>query len=137
MITAALITLAVVKSWTPTVEPNPRHSVDLIELNHVVKWEGDDKGFEENLTQLIFWRWEPADFGPRAKIKDWVIVTADKKGRLELPPMRLKDGKLIMRIEFQGVDHIVTGTHFRETWTQYDPEVDERKLFGDREGLWR
>ena len=133
-----LILALACKSLQAPVTPFPVYQVEVIDLNHVVKWD-EEKGFEEDLTQLIFWSFQPAEFGPSWRVQDWILLTADPKtGKIDMPAMHVtKDGKVRMQFEFQGEQQVVIADKLRETFTQYDPERAEAKIFGERKGLWR
>ena len=86
--------------------PEPT-DVDLIELNHV----HDDEG-RERFTQAIFWDWD--DYESRFVVVDWRMV----KQSVMWPR---RDG-----MEFRQAGVAVRARHWRETWTQHDPEVEDR-----------
>ena len=107
---------------TITDENIQTQHIDVLELNHF---------YDENgrlvFDQYIFWEWDR--FTKRFQIKAW---------RLKKPnmPLDLKN-KLIYVFEGNQRDKSkikkIYFYSFRESWTQYDPELLERE-FLSREG---
>ena len=95
-------------------------TVDVIELNHVV-----DDG-EVRFTQMIYWRWE-------------------SDGRLHAAAWRrVAENHYVCQVgthcrdEWQrdGVTHVVRGETYRERWSQYDPELEDRKEWPQSRRVW-
>lgn len=97
--------------------------VEVIELNYVY-----DEACNRILNQWIFWTWSEAD--QQYRVVHWTIR---KKGEIALPT---NDG---WRLRFQdrGMYREVTATSYREIHTQWDREVDDRKVLplDQRKGL--
>jgi len=100
-----------------------RDSVDVVELNHFY----DDEG-KPVFDQLIFYRWEPAGFH---RLIDYRLV----KSR-ECLPQRQQHGWFSLWWD-EGELRRVDAASYRETWTQYDPELVDRENHpkGSRPGL--
>lgn len=94
---------------------------DVIELNHY--YDGDGKKI---FDQVIFWRWQSIDAGQRLECRDWVIRRPPQVLSIEPRPNGDKSvvwtergrGALLRRVE---------APMFRETWTQFDPELKDRE----------
>jgi hypothetical protein len=92
-------------------------AVDMVEVNHFY----DDHG-ELVFDQLIFYDW--CERANRFQVRAWRLLKATAQR-----PQRnwngggfvivWHDGDLLRRVEAQV---------FRETWTQHDPEMDERSI---------
>ena len=110
------ITAAAAVSLVPYV-PMLHDDVDVIELNHV--FDGDGRHV---LSQLIFW-----EVHARSATENVVAWRLAKSGQ----PQPLRDvqqgGCLLL---FRDGEHLrlVRGKRYRETWTQYDPEIDDRRV---------
>jgi hypothetical protein len=108
-------------------------SVDSIELNHF-----HDANGCEVYTQVIFYRW--CEFSGRRHVRAWMLV--DPKEIIAKRPMQsYQDNRFHVRW-FDAYDNVarhVTSNQFTETWTQSDPERENRKLVNesDRIGLYR
>lgn len=88
------------------------HRVDLIEVNHICRWD------RENFTQVILWEWSPC-------LKRYVVVAwQNAPPEPDITPIK---GRYLFR--WRDTPHIISATHYRETWTQNDPEVDNRKVW--------
>lgn len=86
---------------------------DMAEVNHV-----HDAAGCQRFVQLIAWEWLPDSREYHAQ--DWCYVeTWTCSQQCVTYRYRDRDGKLRFRI-------------YRETWTQHDPELDDRKLFNER-----
>lgn len=88
----------------------PDTQVDVLELNHVYTSDGSSLAF----TQAIFWTWDPSYC--RLVCDYWVIV--DTRW----------DFYVITADVYQVGDMVVRPKAFRETWTRFDPEREDRKL---------
>ena len=100
--------------------------VDLIELNHFY----DDRG-RLVLDQVIFYDWSPAD--RRFNVRAWRLLK--KPG--QFPQRDWRTGKYVAIWHDQGVLRKVQATNYRESWTQRDPELEERAFLpkNERRGL--
>jgi hypothetical protein len=108
---AALVSLAIAPR-----EDVARESVDLIELNHFY----DEHG-RLVFDQVIFYDWSaPA---ARYNVRAWRLV----KNPAQLPQRDWSAGGYsAMWQDGEQLRHIQSSS-FRETWTQYDPELVERE----------
>lgn len=89
--------------------------VDLIELNHFF----DDQG-RHVFDQLIFYDWSPGT--AHYQVRAWRLSKTER----QLPQRDWTRGGYALR--WQDGEHLrcVTAIGRRETWTQYDRELDER-----------
>ena len=97
---------------TPTVND----LVDVIELNHV--YDGDG---QRVLSQYIFWDWH--ECSARHHVVAWRLW---KSGQ----PHPVRDwphGGYTLVFHDGQVMRIVRAKHYHETWTQFDPEIDDRR----------
>jgi len=92
-----------------------RESVDLIEVNHFY-----DECGKLVFDQVIFYDWDWN--AERYQIRAWRLVKSPA-----ILPVRDSAG---YRSTWQDglIPRSVTATSFRETWTQYDPELVEREF---------
>ncbi|MCA9194621.1 MAG: hypothetical protein KDB03_22775 [Planctomycetales bacterium] len=101
-----------------------RQRVDLIELNHYF----DDLG-RHSFDQVIFYEWSP-DYR-RFHVIAWCLVEGDVS---RLP--RRKAGTNDYVTSWYDRDTMrhrtVIAPLFRETWTQTDPERENRKLIDEK-----
>jgi hypothetical protein len=98
---------------SPVIEDH----ADVIEVNHYF-----DENGELVLEQVIFWLWHPGE--GVFHVLDWRF----KKSELQVPRREWhRDGYVTIWVD--GV-HLrrVRAPVFRETWYQFDPEVDNRRL---------
>lgn len=86
--------------------------VDMIELNHVFDVRG-----EHVLDQVIFWDWE-GDNG-------WHIAAHHYDPESIERPQRSGDAWLYVW-HARSAFRMVEAPMFRETWSNYDPEIAER-----------
>ena len=93
-----------------------RDQVDLIEVNHFY----DEKG-KLYLEQLIFYDWSGPD--SRFHVRDWRLL----KTPGQWPVRDWRKGTYRCIWYDGGVLREVEAKDFRETWTQHDPEVTNRK----------
>lgn len=94
-------------------------SCDLIELNHFY----DEKG-SEVFIQNIFYDW--SDRESRFNVRAWRLV----KHESQLPYPAYGGGpKMYRALWLDGdVNRLIYAPSYRETWTQYDPELAEREI---------
>lgn len=122
----AIILLAL-SSLHPSAEQQTAR-VDLIEVNHY----HDDTG-RHVFDQMIFYEWEPVY--SRYHVREWRLAKSET--RLPRRDYRAK----VWRVVFYdaGEPRIVEATEYRETWTQYDPELVNREHLPQeaRRPLWR
>jgi hypothetical protein len=115
---------AIVLGSSPSVFDDSTKRVDLLELNHVVRDDGSE------FVQWILWDWEPSQRAycvvawQRYECGDTYQVS---RGRFNLTWDRCE---LPARI--------ISSAVFRETWTAYDPEVENQKVWRPamRRQLW-
>lgn len=99
----------------------PRESVaaescDLIELNHFY----DERG-RLVFDQVIFFDWSAAE--SRYNVRAWRLV----KDPAQLPAIAWETRRYTSTWQDGERLRTITATHFRETWTQEDPELLERR----------
>lgn len=100
--------------------------VDCVEVNHFYGEQG-----RLIFDQAIFYDWSPAD--ERYQVRDWRLVKnpaqiptrdwargVDPQDRVPRYTATWLDGEVLRRVEADS---------YRETWTQYDPELLEREQF--------
>lgn len=113
--TLAFLMFAVIFSTDRIDEPT-----DMIELNHIYSTNG-----QQFFSQIIFWKWYE-DEG-RYHARDFKLL---ESGDIDI--RRTKDGKVVEFRWFnrdQKVHRVVRSEHFRESWTQHDPErLDKEQL---------
>jgi hypothetical protein len=90
--------------------------VDLIELNHCF----DEHG-RPAIDQLIFYDWCTTQ--SRFQVRAWRLV----KTHAQLPKADASGGYMV-RWQDGAVLRQIYAKQFRETWTQYDPELVEREF---------
>ncbi len=101
-----------------------RESVDLIELNHFF----DDLG-RHTYDQVIFYEWS-VEYS-RYHVLAWCLVEEDQSRM----PVLLPGGK---EVQVRWYDRDVKRTRevrsrlFRESWTQTDPERENKKLLDEK-----
>jgi hypothetical protein len=98
------------------VDDVARESVDLIELNHFY----DEHG-RLVFDQTIFYDWSPNE--ARYNVRAWRLV----KSAAELPHRTWPEGYWSFWIDGEQLRGIWSKA-YRETWTQYDPELAEREI---------
>lgn len=96
---------------SPSVVELRTERVDLVEVNHYFDLDGSHV-----LDQLIAYDWCEAT--GRYQVRDWRVI---KSGRQF--PQPTDDGFAATWSE----GRVVKAAHFRETWTQHDPELTERR----------
>jgi hypothetical protein len=98
--------------------------VDLIELNHFIDQEG-----REVFRQVLFYDWSESH--RRFVIRAWRLVKSDA----QLPRRRWSPACYQCVWHDDGILREVTAPSFRETWTQQDPERQNRKLLPETERI--
>lgn len=112
MLTALLLAASL------TVADSPR-SVDgfrecgIIEINHL-----HDEFGAQLLTQVIVWDWDWSE--DRHRIRTWC------KAPRHAVPQRRGDRWELTLLDSQGRRLVLSAPVWRETWTQEDPEAEER-----------
>lgn len=97
----------------------PHDKVDVIERNHLY----DGKG-ELNFTQYIFW---DLDFRGDYHVIAWRMEKVD--GSTIRPPHKdWRSGFYQMNFFDRDKLRRISSCSYRETWTQVDPEVEDRKI---------
>lgn len=96
--------------------------VDLIELNHFIDPEG-----REVFRQVLFYDW--SDTHRRYIVRAWRLVKAES----QLPRRRWSPPSYHCLWHDDGLLREVSAPAFRETWTQQDPERENRKLVREDE----
>jgi len=92
-------------------------SVDLIELNN--KYSKDGK---HTFTQVIFWERYPGN--GKYHVRDWHLV--DERESLSGYPVKRNDRWESWFVK-EGKTHRVTSKLFKESFTQFDPEVEDKR----------
>lgn len=98
-----------------------REHVDLLETNHFHDCNG-----RYVYTQTIFWEWEPSVC--RYHVRAWTLVAPK-------PQRDYRSG--LYRVSYydqdQNFSRLVTSTHYRETYSQVDPERANKRLLDERD----
>jgi hypothetical protein len=103
--------------------------VDLVEINHFYDTNG-----KLVFDQMIFYNWCPVD--SRYQVVDWrlwrvpsQVPTINRQGRNFVVVWHDRKERRVLRI--------VRSRMFRESWTDYDVELEEREVLPDhrRQGL--
>lgn len=100
--------------------PVVRQRVDLIELNHFI----DDSG-RHVFDQIIFYDWSK-EYG-RYHVRAWRLVKTPQ----QLPVREWNPQRYRCTWHDDGVLREVWSPIFRETWSQRDPERENRKLLAE------
>lgn len=100
---------------------NPTHDVaqdqvDLIEVNHFY----DEHG-RLVFDQVIFYDWSHSQ--SRYQVRAWRLL----KNKAQIPSKNFQTGDYETIWHDGDVLRRVRGASFRESWTQYDPELRERE----------
>jgi hypothetical protein len=93
-----------------------REAVELIELNHFY----DEQG-RLVFDQVIFYDWSRDD--ARYMVRAWRLV----KQPAQLPRREHASGGYVATWSDGKLLRVIRAPSFRETWTQYDPELVERE----------
>lgn len=98
---------------------------DLVELNSFHDCLG-----RHVYDQVIFYEWSPAH--ARYHVRAWVLSDGDKQ-----PQRDYRSGlyKVSYFDKDQGLSRTVTATHYRRSWTQKDPERENKRLLDERDRL--
>lgn len=89
--------------------------VDVVEINHVCdRWTG-----KEHLVQAIYWRWIPEDRDWR--VVDWRLLRTEHQRPVCGQSVWI-DGDRLRKVRAAAVI---------ETWTCYDPELDDRRILSE------
>jgi hypothetical protein len=92
-----------------------RETVDLMEINHFY----DEHG-RLVFDQVIFYDWSKDD--ARYMVRAWRLI----KNPAQVPQRDWKEGGYVSVWQDGELLRQVRSQSFRETWTQYDPELVER-----------
>jgi hypothetical protein len=111
-----------------TVQDSVFHdSVDLIELNHFHDCTG-----KHVYDQVIFYEWSIEALAYR--VRAWVLV--DENDVISRRPVRYYETEMY-RVRWhdrdQNIVRCISSRHFRESWTQIDPERANKKIFDERQ----
>lgn len=109
---ALLLLIAIVPHETIASE-----RVDLIEVNHFFDGCG-----RQAFDQAIFWDWCPGDC--RFHVRDWRML----KKPSQCPRFDHGTEDAFMLWQDGEVLREVRANNYRESWTQHDPELDERRI---------
>ena len=101
-----------------------RERVDLIELNH----NYDDLG-RHKYDQIIFYEWAP-DF-KRYHVIAWCLVEGDER-RIPMYDSHRDDHVVRWYDRDARLDREVRSRVFRETWSQLDPERENRRWLEEK-----
>ena len=113
--TTLLLALSAIVASTPRDEATVER-VDLVELNHCF-----DEFGRPAIDQLIFYDWCTTQY--RFQVRAWRML----KTPAQLPRPDVAGGYMI-RWQDGVVLRQIYAKQFRETWTQYDPELTEREF---------
>lgn len=108
----AVLLFAIVPICEPVAE-----RVDLIEVNHFY-----DENGKANFSQVIFYDWRPSE--SHYHVRAWRLVKNDS----QRPRMDWGGREWVSRWHDGERFREVRSSAFRETWTQYDPELFERDI---------
>ncbi len=109
MFKLASILVVLLQPFTPVSEDR----FDLIEVNHFY-----DESGKPVFDQAIFWEW----IGDRYVVQAWRMIK--RKSQVAVR----EDGGWSMTWGENGIRK-VKARDFRETWTQYDPELADRDVW--------
>lgn len=126
LVVTALIDMPEATSGLPN-----RHAIvdhfDLMDLNHCVRPGAEDKA---ELTQVIFWDWN-AEYR-RYEVQAWVLTQRTYVWNFDMPYKR-SDGRWEVRFKDGTTNRIVICKLFRETHTNFDPDIANKKLFPEKQ----
>lgn len=108
-------------------------SVDLVELNHFV----DKKTGKIVYDQCIFWYHDVED--GKYHVLDWILQDVNNatfKIRHNAAGTTATVNRESTLRGTKVVRWVVTGKLFRETYTTFDPEREDRREHGNRGNLW-
>ena len=100
--------------------------VDLIELNHFHDCLG-----RHVYDQVIFYEW--SDELQRYHVRAWCLVE-DREPVSRRPTRSYTDNRYYVRWQDrdQNLNRRISSQHYRESWTQIDPERANKKLLDER-----
>jgi hypothetical protein len=113
--------IALMLSIALSLTPQPV-AVDLVEINHCFNHRG-----EHTFDQVIFYTWSSQR--KRYDVREWRLAN-----RESMYPVWSRS-RWLMRWHDDGVMREVVASAKRETWTQYDPEIKERKQLEQEQRL--
>lgn len=93
-----------------------RDRVYLVEVNHFFDYDA-----RPVFSQVIFYEWSPAK--GRHQVLAWRLL----KQPCQLPQRDYTAGSYIARWNDGETSREVRAATYRETWSQYDPELENRK----------
>jgi hypothetical protein len=116
---ALLISLAVVRSDFNTTHDH----CDLAELNSFHDCNG-----RHVYDQVIFYEWNPSL--NRYHVRAWVLSDGDKQ-----PQRDYRTGLYVTKYTERdsNLERVITSTHYRRSWSQIDPERDNKRLLPENE----
>jgi hypothetical protein len=114
----ALLLLVLVGIGSPFSQP-VCESVDLIELNH----KYDPTG-RHTFSQVIFY--ERLRQNGLYRVRDWVLV--DERESICAIPVN-RNGLYHSSFIKEGVFYRIRSPLFRESWTHYDPEIEDGRIY--------
>ena len=121
-----VLLLSVMTFGNPSIVKVGEENVDLIELNHFY-----DQTAKHVYDQVIIYEWIESQGCFR--VRAWFLVEND--GSLErIPRFRRSNQRWEMRWRDKETDlqRQISSRHFRESWSQIDPEQIDRKKVGER-----
>ena len=120
-----------------------RHTSDFVEVNHVYRYDFADKVYRKSMIQIIWWEMrdgglvddENGNAWPRTEfvVKDFRVIWSNSsrpQDRLSIIPKRHKGKWVCLFYDKDGdtVREVISGWK-RETHTDFDAEVDNRRIF--------
>lgn len=113
----ALVLLLASLVAAPSSHEESGERVDLIEVNHYY-----DENGKHILDQVLFYEWD--DREARYQVRAWRLLKVPSQF-----PRPCANGQGYETTWREGKDaRVVQAPKFRETWTQYDPELLERRV---------
>jgi hypothetical protein len=120
-----------------------------IEINHIYRYDAGDEVYKKRMVQLIWWEWrnylfvaETDELGRETGslerssgfvVKDFRVIWSESsrpQQSMAIMPRRYKDKWICFFYDKNDrVFRRVTSDWMRETHTQNDPEIDDRKVF--------
>jgi len=96
---------------------------DLVELNHFFDAQGRNV-----YDQVIFYEWSAEH--SVYHVRSWLIVEDSSR----LPRRNYSNNLYHIRYTEREskIERLITSTHFRESWTHFDPERDNKRLLDER-----
>lgn len=90
------------------------------------------------MCQVIVRKDVDEGYGFNEKILDWAIVAERTKKDEPIYPsiVQLGKGRFRLVLDHRGEKVVVLGQHFRKTFTTFDPEMEDRKTFGENHMCW-